>query len=336
MLIGREKEIIALNERLQSNSSELIAVYGRRRVGKTFLIRECYKRNTVFEITGYYRGSMRDQLRNFHSQLKKNNRRIQTRPIPKDWFTAFELLESYLDNLRKPDKKVVFIDEFPWLATTRSKFLTAFEHFWNTYCTKRDDLVVVICGSAASFMVNKIIRNKGGLHNRITCKIPLRPFNLFETEKYLKSKKIELTHFDIIQLYMTIGGIPYYLDKIRRGESVAQNIDRLCFADDGELVNEFHDVFVSLFSNSLAHENMIRVLAKSMGGSGLERAFFASRLKFSRVRWLVTPVSASRRARYLIARRMSSVISTARSTSSGPERSISSSRVSPSMNSIEK
>jgi len=121
MLIGREKEIAALNEMLQSNSSELIAVYGRRRVGKTFLIRECYKKNTVFEITGYYRGSMRDQLRNFHSQLTRNSKKINKHPIPKDWFAAFELLESYLNSQRKPDKKVVFIDEFPWLATTTVK-----------------------------------------------------------------------------------------------------------------------------------------------------------------------------------------------------------------------
>ena len=266
MLIGREKEIAALNEMLQSNSSELIAVYGRRRVGKTFLIRECYKKNTVFEITGYYRGSMRDQLRNFHSQLTRNSKKINKHPIPKDWFAAFELLESYLNSQRKPDKKVVFIDEFPWLATTRSKFLTAFEHFWNTYCTKRNDLVVVICGSAASFMVNRVIRNKGGLHNRITCKIPLKPFNLYETEKFLKSKKIGLSHYDIIQLYMTIGGIPFYLNKIKRGESVAQNIDRLCFQNEGDLVNEFRDVFTSLFSNSKAHDKMIRVLAKTRKG----------------------------------------------------------------------
>jgi uncharacterized protein len=266
MLIGREKEIEALNEMLHSNSSELIAVYGRRRVGKTFLIRECYKKNTVFEITGYYRGSMRDQLRNFHSQLTRNSTKINKHPIPKDWFAAFELLESYLNGHRKPDKKVVFIDEFPWLATTRSKFLTAFEHFWNTYCTKRNDLVVVICGSAASFMVNRVIRNKGGLHNRITCKIPLKPFNLYETEKFLRSKKIGLSHYDIIQLYMTIGGIPFYLNNIKRGESVAQNIDRLCFQNEGDLVNEFRDVFTSLFSNSKAHDKMIRVLAKTRKG----------------------------------------------------------------------
>ena len=266
MLVGRKREISILNEMLRSKSSELIAVYGRRRIGKTFLIRECYNKETVFEITGYYKGSMRDQLRNFHSQLKSNSSRFNKVKVPDDWFKAFELLEDYLNGLRNPKKKVVFIDEFPWLATARSKFLTAFEHFWNTYCTRRSDLVVVICGSAASFMVNQIIRNKGGLHNRISQKIPLKPFNLNETEQFLKSKNIRLTHYDIVQLYMVIGGVPFYLNKVRKGESVVQNIDRLCFEVDGDLVAEFYEVFTSLFSNSKAHERMIRVLAKTRKG----------------------------------------------------------------------
>ena len=266
MLVGRKREISILNEMLRSKSSELIAVYGRRRVGKTFLIRECYKNETVFEITGYYKGSMRDQLQNFHSQLKSNSSRFKKVKAPADWFIAFEMLKDYLNGLRNPKKKVVFIDEFPWLATSRSKFLTAFEHFWNTYCTKRNDLVVVICGSATSFMVKHIIRNKGGLHNRISCKIPLKPFNLNETEQFLNSKNIRLTHYDIVQLYMTIGGVPFYLNKIRRGESVVQNIDRLCFDVDGDLVAEFNEVFTSLFLNSKAHERMIRILAKTIKG----------------------------------------------------------------------
>ncbi|MEN8251336.1 MAG: ATP-binding protein [Bacteroidota bacterium] len=266
MLIGRKKEITTLNEMLKSNSSELIAVYGRRRIGKTFLIRECYKKETVFEVTGYYRGSMKDQLRNFHTQLIRNSNRFSKVECPMDWFTAFELLENYLNRLRSSEKKVVFFDEFPWLATTRSKFLTAFEQFWNTYCTKRDDLVVVICGSAASFMINKVIRNKGGLHNRITCKISLKPFNLNETEQYLKSRNVHYTQFDILQLYMAIGGIPFYLSKIRKGESVDQSVDRLCFDNEGDLVGEFKEVFTSLFSNSMAHEKMIRVLAKTRKG----------------------------------------------------------------------
>ncbi len=266
MLVGRKKEIGILNDMLNSKSSELIAVYGRRRVGKTFLIREIYKRHIVFEITGYYRGSMRDQLRNFYTQLKTSSSRFDNERVPEDWFAAFQLLEDYLNRMKSAQKKVVFIDEFPWIATARSKFLTAFEHFWNTYCTKRNDLVIVVCGSAASFMVNHIIKNKGGLHNRLSCKIQLQAFNLHEAEQFLMRKSIHLSHYDIVLLYMAIGGVPHYLEKIRKGESVAQNIDRLCFEEGGDLTDEFNEVFSSLFSNSKAHEKIIRVLSKTRQG----------------------------------------------------------------------
>jgi hypothetical protein len=266
MLIGRKKEISNLNKMLSSNSSELIAVYGRRRVGKTYLIREVYRKNMVFEFTGYYKGSMHDQLRNFHKQLQSSSGRFNKVKTPGDWITAFQMLEKFLNNLKSTKKKIVFIDEFPWIATSRSKFLMAFEHFWNTYCTKRNDLVVVICGSAASFMINKIIRNRGGLHNRLSYKLQLLPFNLNETEQFLKSKGIHLNQYDILQLYMVVGGVPHYLDKINRGESVIQNIDRLCFESNGDLVNEFNEIFTSLFSNSKTHEKIIRVLSKTKRG----------------------------------------------------------------------
>lgn len=266
MLVGRKKEIEKLNSLVKSRSSELLVVYGRRRVGKTFLIRETYQKYMVFELTGYYKGSMRDQLQNFHTQLKVSSTKLNKAKVPNDWFEAFNMLGEYLNKLKRKQKKVIFIDEFPWIATARSKFLMAFEHFWNTYCTKRNDLVVVICGSAASFMVSKIIRNKGGLHNRISCKIQLMPFDLYETSLFLKSRNIQLNDYDILQLYMTIGGIPHYLNKINKGESVMQNIDRLCFENNGDLADEFNEIFTSLFSNSKSHEKVVRVLSKTKKG----------------------------------------------------------------------
>ena len=266
MLIGRKKEIKILEDLLESNSSELIALYGRRRVGKTFLIREVYKKNIIFELTGLYKGTMKDQLQNFHVQLKSRSKKFTNTKIPNDWFTAFQLLERYINGSKSKKKKVVFIDEFPWIASARSKFLMIFEHFWNTYCTTRDDLVVIVCGSAASFMVNKIIKNKGGLHNRLSYKIRLMPFNLNEVNSFLQNKNIHLNHFDILQLYMAIGGVPHYLNKIKKGESVTQNIDRLCFESNGDLINEFNEVFTSLFINSDVHKNIIRTLSKTKKG----------------------------------------------------------------------
>jgi hypothetical protein len=170
-------------------------------------------------------------------------------------------LENYTDSLKGKQKKVIFIDEFPWIATAKSKFLMAFENFWNTYCTKRDDLILVICGSAASYMIQKIIHNKGGLHNRITRKIRLLPFNLKETELFLVKNGIKYTRYDLIQVYMALGGVPHYLEKLNKGLSVSQNIDEICFSKDGVLNDEFNSLYVSLFDNSERHMIIIRTLA---------------------------------------------------------------------------
>lgn len=264
-IIGRKGEITLLENALISKKSELIAVYGRRRVGKTFLIREVFQNDIHFEVTGLYQGGLSDQLENFTKELRKGKggSKIKT---PSKWSEAFTLLEKYLDGKRGKGKKVVFIDEFPWMATQKSKFLMAFENFWNRYATKRNDLVVVICGSAASYMIQKIIKNKGGLHNRISQKIRLLPFNLYETELFLKSRKINYTKYDILQLYMVMGGIPHYLEKIKKGDSVAQNVDRLCFHKDGVLNDEFNQLFASLFDDSERHQSIIRALASTKKG----------------------------------------------------------------------
>ena len=266
MLIGREKEITTLKSCLISDKSELIITYGRRRIGKTFLIREVYNNKFTFEMTGLYKGNTKDQLTNFKQQLDKTTKLFNNEKAPQNWNEAFIQLEKYLDKIKSKEKKILFIDEFPWIASPRSNFLMWFEHFWNSYCTKRNDIICIICGSAASYMVKNILQNKGGLHNRTTQKIKLEAFTLFETKNFLSSKKIHLEHYDILQLYMAIGGIPHYLDKVRKGESVTQNIDRLCFEQHGELVNEFQEVFSSLFEDSKTHIEVIKTLANHPNG----------------------------------------------------------------------
>lgn len=263
-IIGRITETEILKEALNNNKSELIAVYGRRRVGKTFLIREYYSNNIVFEVTGLLGGNMKDQLQNFSKEVFYRTQK--TVPITTSWFEMFTVLEKYLDTKKDKKKKVLFIDELPWIATARSKFLMAFENFWNNYCTKRDDLVIVICGSAASFMVQQIIKNKGGLHNRVSRKIRLLPFNLYETKLFLKSRGINYTDYDTLQVYMAIGGVPHYLEKLQKGLSVSQNIDRLCFSKDGILNEEFKQLYASLYDDSEKHMKIIRTLSTSNKG----------------------------------------------------------------------
>lgn len=259
-IIGRIAEQEQLNEAIRNKKSELIAVYGRRRIGKTYLIREYFRNHIVFEITGLYGGSLSDQLENFTKEIRRRTKRPKMN-APHSWFDAFAMLEQYLNKQKSAKKKVIFIDEFPWIATAKSKFLMAFENFWNTYCSKRNDLIVVICGSAASYMVRKIIQNKGGLHNRISRKIRLLPFNLYETEQFLLKNGIKYTRYDIMQIYMALGGVPHYLEKLSKGLSVAQNIDKLCFTKNGMLNDEFNQLFASLFDHSERHIKIIKTLA---------------------------------------------------------------------------
>jgi len=273
-LIGRKNEISILQNALKSNKPELITVYGKRRIGKTFLVRNVYKNYIQFEFSGINNCSLKQQLNNFYLTLADKNDSFKK---PTDWIEAFHQLNQYISKLTSKKKKVIFIDEFPWLDSRKSNFLSAFDNFWNSYATKRDDLVVVICGSAASYMVKNIIKSKGGLHNRITNKIQLLPFNLFETELLLKKNKVKLTRYDILQVYMAMGGVPYYLEKILPGESVAQAIDRLCFIKDGVLRNEFNNVFASLFDQHDNHEAIIRALASVR--KGLTRTEIAKKSK---------------------------------------------------------
>jgi AAA+ ATPase superfamily predicted ATPase len=265
-LIGRKDEIDILNNVLSSTQSEMVAVYGRRRVGKTFLIRSCYKKELLFSISGMHNATLNEQLINFSIALKEA-KKSRAKPIaPSSWIEAFEELKDFILSQKTKTKKVLFFDELPWLDTPKSKFMQALDLFWNSWATNRNDIVLVICGSAASWMIKKILNNKGGLHNRVTRRIRLMPFTLHETELFLKHKHIKLDRYSITQLYMAIGGIPFYLNEVQIGKSVAQNIEQICFSKDGLLQTEFQNLFKALFNNSDKHVRVIKALANTHKG----------------------------------------------------------------------
>lgn len=276
MIIGRVSEINTLKQALKTKKSELIVVYGRRRIGKTFLVKETYKRYIRFEFSGMYRAPMKLQLQNFYYTLSEKYKNAE---LPTNWLDAFFQLKKYIVTIKSKQKKVIFIDEFPWLDTPKSNFLSAFDNFWNTFVSHRKDLTVVICGSAASYMIKKIIKNKGGLHNRLTEKIRLLPFNLHETELFLKRKGIRYTRYDIIRLYMVTGGVPFYLEKIKQRESIAQAIDRLFFSKNGFLRTEFDTIFASLFTQAENHNSIVRTLSKVRKGLTRNEISAKSKLK---------------------------------------------------------
>ena len=256
-----------------SSDAELVAVYGRRRVGKTFLVREHCREDLCFELTGVHDGKMGEQLANFADALGRATGGEEETPT--GWPDAFARLRDHLESLRKRRKKrVVFLDELPWLATRRARFLPAFEHFWNSWASRRRDFVFIVCGSAAAWMVRNVIDARGGLHNRVTRRIRLEPFDLFETEQFLAARGVNLDRYGVLELYMAMGGIPHYLKEVERGQSAAAAIDKVCFSRDGLLRTEFGRVFASLFEHHERHEAMVRTLASHT--TGLTRAELAT------------------------------------------------------------
>jgi len=268
MLIGRESEIEALQYCCDSGSSEFVVVYGRRRVGKTFLIKEFFGSNITFYATGVLNGYKNVQLDAWNEEMK----RVGEPELAKagDWFDAFKNLNILIEKTEGTNKKVVFLDEMPWMATGRSKFLLGLDYFWNRWAFSRNDVILIICGSAASWITDKIINNKAGLHNRLTQHIYVKPFSLHECELYYKNRNIPLTRYQMAEAYMIFGGIPYYLSLMKSHLSLYQNVDAMYFSENAVLRNELNNLYNSLFINSENYLIVIETLADK--GIGLSRS----------------------------------------------------------------
>ena len=266
-IIGREKEKKILEDMLAAEESQLMAIYGRRRIGKTFLIHEFFKDKGLFlECSGVLGGRMTEQLWNFSRVITKTFQLKQRIPTPKTWREAFEVLSDLIEKIPESQKVILFFDELPWLATRRSDLMRYLEYFWNQHFSRRKNLAMILCGSAASWMINKVICNRGGLHGRLTKQINLQPFSLVETESYLNVKGICLDRKQLTEIYMVTGGVAKYLGQIEKGLSSSQVIHNLCFEPQGFLKDEFYPLFSSLFENSEHHLSVIKYLAKSHKG----------------------------------------------------------------------
>ncbi|MFM9910620.1 MAG: AAA family ATPase [Chitinophagaceae bacterium] len=266
VIIGRDEEKRLLEGVIANKKPDLVAVYGRRRIGKTYLIRNCLQKYIAFEYSGIHHVETNIQLANYCQALARQLNDNIPLPVAKDWFGAFELTATLWKKRNRRKKAVFFLDEFPWMQTAKSNFLAAFEQFWNTWASKQNNLAVILCGSAASWMIQHVVRNKGGLHNRITQKIALQPFTLYETELFLKSRNILLNRYQITQLYMAFGGVPHYLEQAVSGLSATQIIDKVCFSKAGFLYNEFTDLYKALFDSADRHFKVIRALAAKPTG----------------------------------------------------------------------
>ena len=278
MVIGRKIEKEILDAVLKSPQAEFVTIYGRRRVGKTFLIREYCQKDIVFDFTGSLDTNTNIQLYNLYTEFKRATKENEEIKIPENWSEAFNLLTDYLHSLEKLNKKiVVFIDELPWLDRPKSGFLSALQYFWNQHGSKMKYLALITCGSAASWIIQNLVKAKGGLYNRVTQRIELKPFNLKETEEFFEFKNLKFTRYQIVQIFMAIGGIPFYLNAIKNGKSVNQVIDELCFEEGGLMTNEFKPLYQSLFKNAENHIEIIKELARHP--YGVNRKFLLEKAK---------------------------------------------------------
>ena len=264
-IVGRKYEQELIAERCESGKAELIAVYGRRRVGKTFLIRKMFNDQFAFSFTGMYEVSRAAQLEQFRLALQQYSGQAIHRL--KDWFEAFHALRDYLTTLSQQERVVVFLDELPWMDTPRSNFISAFGYFWNSWASMMPNLKLFVCGSATTWMLSRLIGDKGGLYGRVTRQIYLKPFTLGETEQFLNEvKNMSLTRLQVLDVYMILGGIPYYLDMLEQGVPLDSCVDRLLFAQDAPLRGEFEFLFRSLFNDSKHYRKVVEVLADKLKG----------------------------------------------------------------------
>ncbi len=263
MLIGRKKEIELLDSVLQGDNSHFIAVYGRRRVGKTFLIREFFGYRFTFQHAGLSESGMKEQLFAFASSLKDAGCAVAR--TPKNWLEAFEGLKDLVRQSNEK-RKVIFIDELSWMDTQKSDLMTAIENFWNSFASARKDVVLIVCASATSWMLSKVVHNKGGLYNRLTEQIHLQTFTLKECEEYVKAAGLALNRNQILQYYMIFGGVPYYWSFLKKGLSLSQNIDNILFAKNAPLKEEFKYLYASAFKHPAIYVKIIETLGRKKVG----------------------------------------------------------------------
>jgi hypothetical protein len=267
-IIGRREELEALHDSLDARDSEFIAIYGRRRVGKTYLVNKAFGGEFAFQYTGLENKNNKEQLKAFHLALLEQG--LEKRPCPQNWVETFyhlqHLLEAKPGQSRFNNKKIVFIDELPWMDAPKSGFVEALGNFWNRWAAWAENIVLIVCGSATSWMFNNVLKNHGGLYNRVTRRIPLFPFSLAECEQLSKRLNLRWDRMQLAEAYMIVGGIPHYWNKFSRKQSLSANIDRLFFEKGADMVVEYGVLFSSLFSHPEAYESIINALSQKKKG----------------------------------------------------------------------
>ena len=281
-MVARKEEQRLLRELALSGEAEFVVVYGRRRVGKTYLVRETFGNEFFFTYTGISNSTAQQQRSEFARALREHGWKRDSddleSDVPRNWFDAFDALRALVMQAKTGERLLIFIDEMPWMDNKKSDFVPAFEHFWNGWASGQKNIMLIACGSATSWITKKIFRNKGGLYNRATRQIALKPFTLSECVEYYASRGIVMNTQDIIESYMIFGGIPYYLRMMEKRYSLSVNVDRICFGESAPLRHEFDRLMDTLFENPAKHVKVLEALHAKK--KGLTRETIASLIDF--------------------------------------------------------
>ena len=255
-IYGRDKQIQIFQELLNNKKPAFMAIYGRRRIGKTYLVTEFFKEQkcNFFHLTGVKKAKSSIQLENFKYALEATYKKSEAASFT-NWNQAFVSLSKEIKKSKK--KTVLFFDEVPWLTGGKSDFLLALDHFWNHYLSSDPNVICIVCGSSASWIIKKIIKGRYGFHHRLTHKIHLHPFDLYETEGFLKLSGLDFGRQQIIELYFAIGGVAKYLTLLKPNLSVVENIQEIIFSKEGLLYDEFEDLYSAIFNK---HENYVEIV----------------------------------------------------------------------------
>ena len=271
--VARKEELLTLKTEFSKKESSFIAIYGRRRIGKTELINHFLSQQdgVLFSVTGAYDVGLKAHLANFSNKLALVFGCTEEKFT--SWDKAFWALQNELRNSQLPEggKISIFIDELPWLAEMKDNgFKGALSLFWNDFASKRDDIFLVVCGSATAWIIRHIIDDYGSLSNRITTQIHLDVFTLSESKIFLEQQGHKgLSHKTVVDYYMVLGGVAHYLTLLNKDLSFVQNINRLFFAKNGILRTEYNRLFRSLFKNHQVHEKIVDSLSIGWSGQSL-------------------------------------------------------------------
>jgi AAA+ ATPase superfamily predicted ATPase len=278
-MIGRREEQRLLKELASGGEAEFVVVYGRRRIGKTYLVRETFDNEFFFSYTGVANIKRVEQLREFAKALRAHGwQQNGEQGDPSNWFEAFDGLREIIEAAHARERLLIFMDEMPWMDNKKSDFVSALESWWNGWASAQKNIMFIVCGSAASWLTKKVFRNKGGLYNRVTRQMRLRPFTLAECREYLDSRKFSVSDYDLIECYMAFGGIPYYLRMLDRKYSIALNVDQLCFVEGAPLRTEFKQLFETLFEQAEKHIEVVRAINSKK--KGIAREEIAAKIDF--------------------------------------------------------